>query len=505
MSRSQESKFESLCEYGRQIAVLASTQAVLEWDEHTHLPAAAGEYRAKQVSTLASLVHARRTDARLGELLGELRESPLAHDPATRTGCIIQRMSEDYNRHAKLPARLVEELSHATSLGQQIWVKARAADDFEQFRPSLERILSLKREQAQALGYQKSPYEPLLDEYEPGASVEGIALVLKDLVQSLKQLHDQMFASGRHMDKSCLHRVFPVAEQGKMGRLACEKIGFDFERGMLDVTTHPFCSDLGPYDCRITTRYRVDSFSDAFFSTLHEAGHGLYEQGLVSEDYGLPTGQAVSLGVHESQSRMWENIVGRSLAFWRHFMPHVKSLFPSAAREVSLEDWYAAVNDVRPSLIRVEADEVTYNLHIIIRFELERDLIEERLPVSELPQAWNQKYRDYLGLEPPSAALGVLQDVHWSAGLFGYFPTYSLGNLYAAQLFEQAEAELGNLAEMFAVGDFAPLRHWLLVNIHRQGRRYSPTDLIKKTARRELSSRELVQYLRRKLAPMYNL
>ena len=500
-----EEKFTKLCEHGRQIALLDSSKALLDWDQHTCMPTQAGSYRAEQLGLLASLAHARRTSPELGVLLGELMESPLASDTSTRTGCIIARMHHDYTRHVKLPAWLVEEIAQATSNAQNAWIEARRANDFKAFQPSLTHIVRLMREQADALGYVNSRYEPLLDEYEPGAKVEDVAATLRDLVGNLQKLQNEIMASSSPVSDACLHREFPVRKQARLARYVCKKIGFHFEQGNLSKSAHPFCSTMGPKDCRITSRYRKNSFGDAFFGALHEAGHGLYEQGLVADDFGLPTGQAVSLGVHESQSRMWENLVGRSFAFWKYFFPKVKALFPGALSDLTLESWFAAVNVVRPSFIRVEADEVTYNLHIVIRFELEKSLLEGDLSVGDLPHAWNEKYKRYLGMEPPNAALGVLQDVHWSAGLFGYFPTYSLGNIYASQLFGQAESELGDLSAMFEKGEFAPLRHWLLVNVHRQGRRYSPSELIEKTARRPLSSQELAQYLRRKLAPLYNL
>jgi carboxypeptidase Taq len=273
----------------------------------------------------------------------------------------------------------------------------------------------------------------------------------------------------------------------------------------LDVTAHPFCTTLGPHDCRITTRYYAEYFNSAFFGVLHEAGHGMYEQGLPPELFGIPLGEAVSLGIHESQSRLWENMVGRSRAFWEHFFPLARQSFPAALGDVSLEDFHFAVNDVRPSLIRIEADEATYNLHILIRFELEQSLIDGKLQVADLPAAWNEKYAKYLGITPPNDSDGVLQDVHWSAGLIGYFPTYSLGNLYAAQFFAQAETDLGNLAESFARGDFHTLLEWLRKHIHGHGQRYTSAELVQRVTNRPLTSQPLVDHLRAKLGSLYDL
>ncbi len=309
--------------------------------------------------------------------------------------------------------------------------------------------------------------------------------------------------SGPNLD--ALRGRYPVNLQEEFGKRAAAAIGFDFNAGRLDVTNHPFCSGNGPRDVRLTTRYDETSLDGSLFSTLHEAGHGIYEQVCPPIDTGLPTGDAVSLGIHESQSRMWENLVGRSRAFWEHFYPEVQSMFHDPLDRVSLDDFYFAVNDVRPSLIRTESDEVTYNLHILIRFELELALVNDELPVADLPAAWHAKYREYLGIQSPTDSDGVLQDVHWSAGLIGYFPTYSLGNLYAAQFFEKAEQDLGDLQAMFRRGDFRSLREWLRANIHSQGRRYSAAELARRVTGSPLSHDALMRHLRGKFGPLYDL
>ena len=311
--------------------------------------------------------------------------------------------------------------------------------------------------------------------------------------------------SRRRPNTALLHRSFPVEVQERFGREAAAAIGFDFARGRLDVTAHPFCATLGPHDCRITTRYDPQFFNSAFFGILHEAGHGIYEQGLPAEHYGLPLGEAISLGIHESQSRLWENLVGRSRAFWTFFYPLAQQRFPAALGNTACDEFYFAINDVRPSLVRVEADEVTYNLHILIRFELERALLDGDLQPSELPGAWNEKYRQYLGIAPPDDRTGVLQDVHWSAGLVGYFPTYALGNLYAAQFFAQAKADLGDLEDMLGRGEFRPLLDWLREKIHRHGQRWSAAELVQRVTGRPLTAKPLVEQLRAKMAPLYGL
>lgn len=503
MSANDQAVLEQVRAHVRRTALLESTAALLEWDERTMMPPAAGAYRAEQATHLAGLIHQARTDPRLGEWLEQLAESPLAADPASDDGCTIRQLRREFRKKTRMPQRLVEELARQTMLGQQIWVTARQADDYSAFAPQLDLLLRLKREQAAALGYDDRPYDALLDEYEPDAKTADVARALAGLRAELAPLIARIAASSRRPDGGLLRRRYPIDAQERFGRLAAERIGFDFSRGRLDVTHHPFCATVGRDDCRITTRYDERFFPSALFGTLHEAGHGIYDQGLRAEQYGLPPGSFVSLGIHESQSRMWENFVGRSRAFWSYFFPRAVEAFPEALGDVSLDDFYFAVNDVKPSLIRVEADEATYNLHVIIRFELEVALLDGALTVADLPEAWRSKYGELLGIVPPDDASGVLQDVHWSAGLFGYFPTYSLGNLYAAQFFETADRELGGLAEQFARGEFAPLRDWLRRNIHERGQCRSAAELARIVTGRPLDASALVRQLREKFEPLY--
>jgi carboxypeptidase Taq len=503
--KSLQAAFDQLCAHTREIALLSSAQELLEWDERTQLPPAGGAYRAEQVSYLAGLVHQRQTEPKVGQWLSELAGSALAKDVHSDTGAVIRNLQRDYDRATKLPQSLVEELARTAVLGQQVWAEARAANDFGKFRPLLEKTIELKRQEADALGYAEVRYDALLDDYEPGARTAEVRQVLAALRDQLVPLVAEIAASPRRPKAEILSRSYPVDRQKIFGKQAAEAIGFDFKAGRLDVTDHPFCAGIGPNDTRLTTRYDEHDFSGGLFSILHEAGHGVYDQGLPKESYGLPTGEAVSLGVHESQSRMWENFVGRSRGFWEHLYPVAQSTFRESLADIPLDDFYLAINDVRPSLIRTEADEVTYNLHVLVRFELEQALLDGELKVADLPGAWNEKYRDYLGIEPPNDADGVLQDVHWSAGLFGYFPTYSLGNLYAAQLFAQARNELGDLEAAFRQGQFRPLRDWLQSKVHSQGRRYPAAELVQRTTGEPLSPKALMSYLRGKFGPLYGL
>jgi carboxypeptidase Taq len=412
-------------------------------------------------------------------------------------------LQRDYEKRTKLPQRLVEELTKASVLGQQAWVTARHDNNFTAFAPHLKTLFALKREQAEAQGYREHIYDALLDDFEPNVTAAEVARVLADLRNQLVPLVQQIQQSSRRPRQEVLAGHFPASEQEKFGKQMAAAMGFDFNRGRLDVTHHPFCSSMGPHDCRITTRYDEQFFNSAFFGILHEAGHGMYDQGLRSDWYGLPPGSYLSLGIHESQSRMWENLVGRSHAFWEYAYPQLQSFFSSALGNVPLADFYFAINAVEPSLIRVEADEATYNLHIIIRFELEMALVSGELPVNDLPGAWKEKYQQYLGIEPPNDADGCLQDIHWSAALIGYFPTYSLGNLYAAQFFQQADHDLGGLHAQFQRGEFRPLLEWLHTQIHSRGHCYSASELVQLVTGKPLSSAPFISTLTAKLQPLY--
>jgi carboxypeptidase Taq len=504
MTKSTQATYDKLCTHAREVALLTSTQSLLGWDERTKLPPAGGDYRAQQMSYLAGAIHKLQTAPQVGEWLSELADSPFTADPHSESGADILNMRRDYDRKTKLPQALVEEIAKLSVLGQQLWVEARKANDFPKFRPLLERMVELKRQEAAAIGYEKEPYDALLDEYEPGAKTTEVAAALTGLRDQLVPLVAEIAGSSRCPNLDVLKGNYPVDRQEQFGKHSIESIGFDFKKGRLDVTDHPFCGGAGPQDVRLTTRYD-DTLSGALFSTLHEAGHGIYEQGLPADRYGLPTGEAASLGIHESQSRMWENFVGRSRPYWEFFFPQAQATFADSLGGARLDDFYFAINDVRPSLIRTESDEVTYNLHILIRFELELALVNDQLRVADLPAAWNAKYREYLGIESPTDSDGVLQDVHWSGGAIGYFPTYSLGNLYAAQLFEAAARDLGDLHAMFRKGEFLPLRDWLRKHIHSQGRRYPAAELARRVTGVPLSHDALLRHLRGKFGPLYGL
>ena len=506
MSVNQQ-RFDAVCARAREAMILHSTADTLEWDERTGLPIAAGEYRAQQVSTLRALVHQRRTDPVYGENLLSLVQECGDEDPHGPIAATIRELHRDWQRDCKLPTQLVERMSQATVRGQQTWDAARKADDFSMFEKTLEHVIDLKREAGERLseGTDRSVYEALLDEYEPDARVEDIQQVFDNLREPLVQLIAAAKDAPKQPDISILERTYCIENQRDFSHFVAEQTGFDFDRGRLDETSHPFCTTLGPNDCRILTRYDPHWLPAGLFGTMHEAGHGMYEQGLRPDWFGLPPGSYVSLGIHESQSRLWENQVGRSRPFWEWLYPQALEAFATQLEGVSLDSFYFAINTVRPSLIRVEADEATYNLHIIIRFDLERQLIDGTLSVKDLPEAWNSRYQSDLGICPSSDADGVLQDVHWSAGLIGYFPTYTLGNVAAAQLFDAASDQIGDLNELFAEGEFRLLLDWLRERIHFDGRCYSGADLIQRATGKPLCSTHFVNYLKSKLEPLYGI
>jgi len=500
-----QTAYDELITHLKQTSLLGSCSNLLGWDEQTKLPPKGGELRANQLALLAGMVHEQVTAPRVGELLAELSDASDI-EPGSPQAANIREARRDYERETKLPRRLVEELSRVTTLSQQAWVEARKADDFAKFKPWLEQVVELKREEAEAVGYGDGvPYDALLDTYEPEMTTAQVEAAFAGLREDLVPLVQEIADSPRQPNTGILHRTYPIEDQRNFGREAASAIGFDFDAGRLDEAAHPFCSGIGPGDCRLTTRYDEQFFSQAFFGTLHEAGHGIYEQGLDPEHFGTPLGHSVSLGIHESQSRMWENFVGRSRSFWQHFFEPAQGVFSEALSEVTLDDFYAAINDVRPSFIRVEADEVTYNLHIMLRFELEQPLIAGDLQPADVPGVWNETFERYFGLTPESDAVGCMQDIHWSAGLIGYFPTYALGNMYAAQFFNQAAADLGDLNAHFAEGDFDPLRDWLREKIHRRGRLFRPGELLNVVTGESLDSKPLTSHLRSKYAPLYDL
>jgi carboxypeptidase Taq len=500
-----EQAYSELLRRAREAALIESCASVLGWDERTYMPHNGSAHRAEQMALLARLGHEAMTSPQVGECLAACEGSALVKDPDGEAAANVREVRRVYDRAVKLPKDLVEELARLTTRAQQVWQEARADNDFPAFQPWLDQVVQRLRDKAQAIGYQDTPYDALLDEYEPGAKTAEITRLFAALRQDLAPLVRAIAESGRRSPRDIVERDYPVEAQQRFGREAAAAIGFDFEAGRLDVTTHPFCTGIGPGDCRITTRYNPRHFNESFFGVLHEAGHALYEQGLPAEHFGTPLGSAASLGMHESQSRLWENQVGRSRPFWEHFLPRAQQGFPAALGGVSLDDFHFAINDVRPSFIRVEADEATYNMHIILRFELEQALVTGDLKPADVPAAWSDRFRASFGLTPPDDRRGCLQDIHWAMGGLGYFPTYTLGNLYSAQLMQQARKDLGDLDGDFRKGEFGRLKDWLRDKVHRHGQRYRAGQLCQRITGQPLGHKPLLTYLREKYAPLYHL
>jgi len=498
--------FAAACTHARRAALLPTVDALVGWDERTNLPGRGGAWRAEQAAELAALVHGRRTDPAQGERLETLAADPLAADGTPEEQATIRLLKHDFDKQARLPLRLVEELARTTVEAQQAWVAARAAASWTEFAPWLEKVFALKREQAACQRPDLDPYDSLLDDYEPGGRWRAIAPRFDELRARIVPLVRACAAASRRPDDQLFRaRNYPLEAQQAFVREVASRIGFDFDRGRLDSTDHPFCTSLGPDDCRITTRWDERFLPTALFGVLHEAGHGLYDQGLRTEWYGLPPGEAASLGIHESQSRLWENLVGRSQAFWEWCFPLAREAFPAALADATAAELHEAILVVKPTFIRVEADEVTYNLHIMLRFDLERAVLHGDLAVADLPAAWDERFERDFGIRPPDAAAGVLQDIHWAAGLVGYFPTYTLGNLYAAQLMAAAEARLGNLESQFAAGQFGQLLDWLKREIHDFGRMLESEPLVERATGLPVSADWLAESLHRRYGPAHGL
>jgi len=496
--------YQTLVKELREIALLGSINSLLSWDEHVNLPQSGAPHRAEQEALIARLHHERFTSPRIGELLAQLESSDLVKDPESDAAANVRNARRDYDRATKVPTELVEEMTKTAVLAQHAWVEARKKSEFKIFQPWLDNTVELKKREAGYVGWKDHIYDALLDPYEPGESTANLRRVFESLRDPLIELIGKIAESGKRAPVEVLEGSFPTNLQEKFGRIGAAAIGFDFDAGRLDTTVHPFCSGIAGGDTRITTRYNEQSFIESFMGVLHETGHALYEQGLPkTEHFGEPIADAISLGIHESQSRLWENLVGRRKSFWRHFLPKAREVFGSSLKNVNEDTWYFAINEITPSFIRVESDEATYNLHILLRFQLEQALVTDELKASDLPAAWNERMKKYLGITPPNDAQGCLQDIHWSMGSIGYFATYTLGNLYAAQFYEQAATDLGDLDAMFSRGEFLPLLKWLREKIHRHGRRYTAGQLVQRVTGKPLSAEPLLNHLRAKAKELY--
>jgi carboxypeptidase Taq len=484
---------------------LVQVASLLGWDQETMMPPRGALFRATQQAALQGVIHERLTQPRVGELLGELENSVVQADLSEVDRAIVRVIRRDYNRATKLPASLVRELALATTTGLESWRKAREEDRWQDFAPDLARIVDLKRQEAACVGYRESPYDALLDEYEPGATSAQLSHLFDELRRETVALLGRLDRASRTLDRSVVERSFDVRRQLDFTELILRAMGFDFSAGRQDLSTHPFTTNFGPTDVRLTTRADERDLAVALYASIHEGGHGLYEQGIPIDLARTGLGDGASLGVHESQSRLWENFIGRSEPFWRFALPKLHEAFPGVVDDATPAAMVGAVNQVKRSLIRVEADEVTYNLHIIMRFEIERRLIGGEVSVGDLPAVWNKTMRDFLGVTPPDNRSGVLQDTHWAAGLIGYFPTYSLGNVYGAQLWATLRRLQPDLDDYLAAGDFEVVLTWLRQNIHGRGRMDLPGMLIEQVTGEPPNSRYLVEYLNAKYGALYGV
>ena len=474
----QPDPYRKLLKRAKEIAFVSSATEALNWDVETCMPPKGLSFRAEQLGHLSGLAHRWLTAKTVGERIAECEQIGFPAD--SEEAANVREWRRRYDRATKVPTRLVEKMERVRTHAREAWRVARQQSEFKVFKPHLQKLLDLNRQMADCWGYAESPYDALVDEYEPGMRSRELRALFAELRSAITALLGPAVERCAAVPADALRGHYPVPAQQALNRKVAEAIGFDFQAGRIDTTTHPFCSTLGPGDCRLTNRYNEQDFTQSLYGILHEAGHGLYEQGLPAEHYGTPLGCAASLGLHESQSRLWENHVGRSLAFWRHWHPIACEHFPEL-KSSSPETIAAAVNRVRPSFIRVEADQVTYDLHIILRFEIEVKLTEGQLPVADVPHYWNEEFEKMLGLRVAKDADGCLQDIHWSLGSFGYFPTYTLGNLNAAQLMRRAALDHPGLNDELGRGQYQTLLAWLRDRIHRHGLRYPPQDLMRRT------------------------
>lgn len=484
---------------------IAQAASVLHWDLQTYMPPGGAEARAQQNATLSRLAHAKFTADEIGRLLDDLRAATQGQPYEDDAVSLIRITRRDYDKARRVPSEFVAELAHTTGIAHHAWTQARAESDFKLFAPHLQKIVELKMREAEYLGYQERIYDALLDQYEPDmktAQVEAIFdAVRRELVPLVRAIRERLDL----VDPAPLRREYDEQQQWDLTIAALKCIGYDFTRGRQDKSVHPFTTSFSNRDVRVTTRVDRHYFPMALFGTLHEGGHALYELGSPDRFERTPLAGGTSLGVHESQSRLWENLVGRSRPFWQFFFQRFSAMFPAAASDLDAERMYRVVNRVEPSLIRVEADEVTYNLHVMLRFQMENALLEGKLKVADVPEAWNAAMQEYLGVTPPNVALGALQDVHWSSGYIGYFSTYSLGTFFSVQLFDKARADLPALDEQFARGEFSHLLAWLRENIHQHGRKFTLNELAVRVTGEPLQTRSYIKYLKEKYSEIYDL
>ncbi len=504
MSKMAVKAYTDFMELVKEYYDVGYSQAMLQWDQEVMMPEGGANERASQMATLARVGHGMLTSERMGGLIKELSAPDVQAGLTPEERANVREMAWAYERAVKMPAELVKEITKHSSLSVGVWVKARKANRFKDFEPYLQKMIELKVQQAEKVGYEDTPYDALLDEYEPGARSRDVTRVFDDLQARLTPIVKAIADSRVKPNEGILTKKFPIDKQREFGNWLVREIGYEFDWGRVDTSAHPFTTGA-IRDVRFTTRFQERDIRPALFANIHEAGHAIYQQGLNPDNYGTPMGESISLGIHESQSRFWENVVGRSKPFWKHYFPHLRKAFPRQFKGVRLPDFYAAINLVRPSLIRVEADEVTYNLHIMLRFDTERKMINGELPAKEVPGVWDGMMEKYLGIRPPTDADGCMQDIHWAFGLQGYFPTYALGNIYAAQLTRRMQKSVRGFWDLVEKGDFKPIKRWLNRNVHQKGKLLRAEDLMRELTGEGLNADHFIAYIKGKFGPIYGI
>ena len=488
-----------------EVGDLQRAGAVLAWDQQTYMPPGGVADRSSQMSTLRRLSHERFIADETGRILERAEAEVSSLDADSDDAALVRVTRRDYELARRIPPSLLAEATAAGSKAHPVWVEARSAGDWNLFAPHLAINVELNRRIADAVGYSDNPYDALLERSEPGMTVAVLRQLFDALKAAIVPLVRDIAGRGDGVDSSFLTRDYPADDQIDFVVDVIGRLGYDLRRGRQDLSAHPFCISFGPGDVRITTRVRQDYLPMCIFGSIHESGHAMYNQGVAPDLDRTPLWGGASPGVHESQSRLWENLVGRSRNFWRHFFPELARRFPEQLREVDAEHFYRAVNRVAPSLIRVEADEVTYNLHILLRFELELAMLEGSLAATDVPEAWNAKMREYLGVEPPNVSEGALQDIHWSGISFGGFPSYTIGNVIGAQLMVRLRDEIPDLDDQIAAGQFQALLGWLHENVYRHGRKHTPEELLRRVTGHGLSAEPWIAYARSKFGEIYGV
>ncbi|MGM0641160.1 MAG: carboxypeptidase M32 [Thermotogota bacterium] len=487
-----------------EISKYQQVMSLMHWDLETGAPNNSFEYTSDTLGELSAQLYRMETSDEIGDLIEKLTTEEEFQKLEEDDKRIVKLVQKEYKRTKKLPEDFVKEFSKITSKAQKFWIDARKNNDFTIFQPYLEKIVKMSIQEAEYVGYKENKYDALLDIYEPGMTTKELKRIIGDLKIKLVDFVKELSSKGTKPKEDFLFEKYDVDKQKDLSLKALKLMNYNFDAGRLDIAAHPFTIKINPGDVRITTRYQEKDVRDSFFSTIHEGGHALYEQGISNKYSDTPLYDGASMGIHESQSRYWENILGRSYEFWKYFYPEMQNTF-NQLKDIELDDFYRAINVVEKSLIRVDADEVTYNLHIMLRFEIEEALINEKIKVEDLPKIWNEKMKEYLDIVPENNSVGVLQDVHWSHGSFGYFPSYMLGNLFSAQFYSQMKKDIPNYNELVKSGNLKTILDWLRENIHKHGKKYEPNELLEKVTGEKLNPNYFMDYLKEKYSKVYKI